>query len=155
VRRTVCTSILLCVGLAACGKSGHHRATTVAKATSVVHPVVHRAPPPKPPTPGQLVRAAVLRYGQAVAARDYNAICGLLAAGLLTHLHEAGIPCTIAVSRGLTNVVNPQLTVERVTVRGARASVLVHTSAFSQASAASVLQLVREAGGWKIASLAS
>ncbi|HEX4107247.1 MAG TPA: hypothetical protein VHX88_03890 [Solirubrobacteraceae bacterium] len=167
-------AVPLCVALAACGSSSHGKATTTTKASTkghasgdahpapkvhtTTHPAVkHVAPrkPPPPPNPVVVVRATVERYGQAVASRDYKTICALLSSTLLAHMADVGLPCETAQKQALSDVIDPHLSVQSVSVHGAKASARVYTTAFAQAPSNTTLELELESSGWKIASLAA
>jgi hypothetical protein len=101
------------------------------------------------------VRAVVARFGVATRERDYQQICDdLLSGTLVTKIEAIGLPCESALSRGLGEVKNPTLTINEVSVSGGRALVSIHTTAVGQEASDDALQLVRESGRWKIASLA-
>lgn len=100
------------------------------------------------------VRATVVEYGQAVAAKDYAKICRLFAPNLLRQMASINLPCTTALSRSnLRAVVAPTLTVLGVKVTGQRALATVHTAAANQQPANTTLGLVKVADGWRLASL--
>jgi hypothetical protein len=102
------------------------------------------------------VRAVVARFGVATRTRDYQQICDdLLSATLVTKIETIGLPCESALQRGLGDVKDPTLTINQVSIAGARALVSVHTTAGGQPASDDALQLVRESGRWKIASLAA
>jgi hypothetical protein len=144
VRRLAVTSLatlvaaVLAMGLAACGR-GQLRALTHRNTAAT--------------TAQTQVRLTVERFATAVARRDYPRVCTLLSASLLTHLQNVGLPCTVAISQGLGSVISPQLTLTRVAVNGGRAVAFVHTVATGQPPSDDQLQLVRERGTWRLASL--
>jgi hypothetical protein len=101
------------------------------------------------------VRATVAKFGVATRARDYQAICdGLLSDELVSKIETIGLPCESALQRGLGDVRNPTLAINEVSVSGARALVSIHTTAAGQPPSDDALQLVRQDGEWRIASLA-
>lgn len=101
------------------------------------------------------VRAVVARFGVATRTRDYQQICDdLLSADLVTKIETIGLPCESALQRGLGEVKDPTLTINEVSIAGSRALVSIHTTAAGQPASDDALQLVRESGRWKIASLA-
>ena len=57
--------------------------------------------------------------------------------------------------RGLGGVRNPTLAINEVSISGGRALVSIHTTAAGEAASDDALQVVREDGEWKIASLAA
>jgi hypothetical protein len=133
-------AVLLALGLGACGR-GQLRALSHHNGSSTT-------------TPQAQVQITVERFATAVARRDYATVCALLSAGLLSHLENVGLPCSVAMSQGLGAVVAPQLTLTRVTVKGQHAVAFVHTVASGQSPSDDQLQLVREPAGWRLASLA-
>lgn len=101
------------------------------------------------------VRAVVARFGVATRERDYQQICDdLLSGTLVTKIEAIGLPCESALARGLGEVKDPTLTINEVSISGGRALVSIHTTAVGQEASDDALQLVRESGRWKIASLA-
>jgi hypothetical protein len=106
------------------------------------------------PTPEQEVRSTVAAFGRATAAKDYQALCDrLLAPSLVEEVESIGLPCEVAMRRGLGDVRDPQLTIGRVQVEGERATVEVRTSAAGEEPSQDTLRLLRVDGAWKISSL--
>jgi ketosteroid isomerase-like protein len=104
----------------------------------------------------QAVRDVVTRFGDASRARDYQTICDrLLADALIQKVEAIGLPCETALQKGLADVRDPRLQVRDVAVSGGRALVSVHSTAAGQPPSDDAIQLVREDGAWRIASLAS
>ncbi len=104
----------------------------------------------------QQVRAVVARFGVATRAKDYQQICDrLLSKDLVDKIEAIGLPCESAVQRGLGGVRNPTLKINEVSISGSRALVSIHTTATGEAPSDDALQVVREDGEWKIASLAA
>jgi len=104
----------------------------------------------------QQVREVVARFGVATRGKDYQAICDrLLSKDLVNKIEGIGLPCESAVQRGLGGVRNPTLAINEVSISGARALVSIHTTAEGEAASDDALQVVRESGEWKIASLAA
>lgn len=102
------------------------------------------------------VRDVVARFGQASRAKDYGTICDdLLSQNLIAKLEAIGLPCEIALQKGLGDVRDPRLDVRDVAVSGGRALVSVHSTAAGEPPADVAIQLVREDGEWRIASLAT
>jgi hypothetical protein len=100
------------------------------------------------------VRAAVVAYGNAVAAKDYATICDhLFAPNLLEQMSSIALPCKTALSRGLGHVVKPTMVVESVKVTGQSALVSVHTGAANEQPEDTTIGLVEVGGSWRIASL--
>jgi hypothetical protein len=108
------------------------------------------------PTPEEQVRSAVTEFGRATAAKDYDALCDrLLAPELIEDAESIGLPCEVALQRGLGEVNDPRLTIGRVEVRGERATAQVRTAATGQEPSEDTLELVNVDGTWKISSLGS
>jgi hypothetical protein len=104
----------------------------------------------------QQVRAVVARFGVATRAKDYQQICDrLLSEELVSKIEGIGLPCESAVQRGLGGVRNPTLAINEVSISGSRALVSIHTTASGEAPSNDALQVVREGGEWRIASLAA
>jgi hypothetical protein len=103
----------------------------------------------------QQVRAIVARFGIATRARDYQTICDQLLADTLVHTVESiGLPCESALQKGLADVRDPRLEIRQVSIGGGRALVSVHSTAMGQAASDDAVQLVKQDGEWRIASLA-
>jgi hypothetical protein len=104
----------------------------------------------------QQVREAVARFGVATRAKDYQQLCDrLLSKDLVNKIEGIGLPCESALQRGLGSVRNPTLKINEVSISGGRALVSIHTTATGEAASNDALQVVREDGEWKIASLAA
>jgi hypothetical protein len=104
----------------------------------------------------QQVREVVARFGVATRGKDYQQICDrLLSKDLVNKIEGIGLPCESAVQRGLGGVRNPTLAINEVSISGGRALVSIHTTAAGEAPSDDALQVVRESGEWKIASLAA
>jgi hypothetical protein len=104
----------------------------------------------------QQVREIVARFGVATRGKDYQQICDrLLSKDLVNKIEGIGLPCESAVQRGLGGVRNPTLEINEVSISGSRALVSIHTTAAGEAPSDDALQVVREDGEWKIASLAA
>jgi hypothetical protein len=102
------------------------------------------------------VRAVVARFGIATRNKDYQAICDrLLADVLIAKMEAVGLPCESTLKRGLGAVHNPTLSINQVSIAGGRALVSIHTTASGQPPSDDALQLVRQSGEWRIASLTS
>jgi hypothetical protein len=103
----------------------------------------------------QQVRGTLARFVQASAQGDYASLCSSLLAGeLVAKIRSVGVPCELAVRTGLDSVRDPKLRIGSVYVRGDRASVMVRSWAAGQKPSTDVVELVRERGGWRVASLA-
>jgi hypothetical protein len=102
------------------------------------------------------VRATVARFGVATRQHDWQTICDdLLSATLVTKIEDVGLPCETAIEKGLGDVRNPTLEITDVSLAGVRALVSIHTTAAGQEASDDALQLVKEGGAWRIASLAA
>ena len=98
----------------------------------------------------------VERFGAAAAGHDYQTICDdLLAEELIKTVESVGLPCEVALQKGLASVREPKIVVRQVRVQGARALVSIHSTAAGQKPSDDAVQLVREDGEWRIASLVS
>jgi hypothetical protein len=131
----------------------------IATAVLAITPAVTAAgcgPDREGPTPEQQVRAVVARFGLASRQKDYQTICDdLLADALVQRVEAIGLPCETALQRGLADVRDPRLVIRQVSMRGARALVRVHSTAAGQPPSDDAIELVRENGAWRIASLAA
>jgi hypothetical protein len=106
------------------------------------------------PSDAEQVRSAVLAFGRAAAAKDYQRLCDrLLAPRLLEKVKAVGLPCEVALHKGLGDVRDPKLTIGRIAVHGDSATADIRTSARGQAPARVTLKLTKVGGSWKIASL--
>ncbi|WP_445151440.1 hypothetical protein [Baekduia sp. Peel2402] len=102
------------------------------------------------------VRATVAKFGVATRTHDWQTICDdLLSKALVTKIVDVGLPCETAIEKGLGDVKNPTLQITDVSLAGARALVSIHTTAAGQEASDDALQLVKEDGEWRIASLAA
>ncbi len=103
-------------------------------------------------TPEDDVRAAVTRYGEASAAKDYQAICDeLLAPDLVKNAEQYGLPCELAVKPSLEAAKSPKLTVGAVTVNGDTATAQITSTAANQKPSKDTLTLRRISDEWRIA----
>ncbi|HWH95640.1 MAG TPA: hypothetical protein VNT03_17405 [Baekduia sp.] len=108
------------------------------------------------PSAEQQVRTVVAKFGIATRAKDYQEICDrLLADALVQKIEGVGLPCEVALQRGLGDVKDPTLEIDEVSISRGRALVSIHTTAAGQAPSDDALQLVLEGREWKIASLAA
>ena len=106
------------------------------------------------PTPEEEVRSTVAAFGRATAAKDYQALCDrLLAPSLVEEVESIGLPCEVAMRRGLGDVRDPRLTIGGVQVDGERASAEVRTAAAGEQPSQDTLRLLRVDDSWKISSL--
>jgi hypothetical protein len=98
------------------------------------------------------VRATLDRYAQASRDKDYQTLCDdLLSKVIVERIRSVGLPCEVALRTGLENTKNPTLTVLGVEVNGNQALARVRGVAAGQVPGTSTYRLVREDGGWRIA----
>jgi hypothetical protein len=103
----------------------------------------------------QQVRAVVARFGVATRAKDYQTICDqLLADELVRSVESIGLPCESALQKGLADVRDPRLEIRQVSLSAGRALVSIHSTAAGQPASDDAVQLVKQHGEWRIASLA-
>lgn len=108
------------------------------------------------PTAETQVRAVVAKFGIATREKDYQQICDqLLSDQLVQKIEGVGLPCEVALQRGLGDVRAPTLEINDVSISHGRALVSIHTTAAGQPPSDDALQLVLEGRDWKIASLAA
>jgi hypothetical protein len=108
----------------------------------------------KAPTDEEQVRTTLTAFSRATAAKDYQKLCDkLLAPSLISDLKKIGLPCEIALQKGLGDVRQPRLIVGAVTVKGKTAVAEVRTSAEGETPSKDSIQLERTGAGWRIASL--
>ena len=106
------------------------------------------------PTDEEQVRSVVDDLGKATAAKDYQALCDrILAPKLVEQVKQIGLPCEVALQRGLGDVKNPKLTVGKITVSDDKATAEIRTVAEGQAPSRDTLELVRVKDAWKVSSL--
>jgi hypothetical protein len=106
------------------------------------------------PTDEEQVRNTVDAFSKATAAKDYDKLCKqLLAPKLLEQMEQAGLPCEVALSKGLGDVKDPKVTIGQITVSGDSATADVQTSATGEQPSRDKLKLSKIAGRWRIASL--
>ncbi len=109
----------------------------------------------KKPVPEEQVRATLGQLAKATSGKDYKALCTrILAPDLVQQVESIGLPCEVALRRGLKDVREPRLEVGRVRVVKDRASAEVRTSAAGQEPSQDVVELVRTKDGWRVSSLA-
>jgi hypothetical protein len=101
------------------------------------------------------VRSTLDKFANATARQDYRTMCGLLSPALVRNVEQIGLPCEIALSRGLAGVRRPRLVVRSVTVSGDRATARVHTTAENQAPLDGTVGLERVGGSWRLSTLAA
>jgi hypothetical protein len=102
----------------------------------------------------QKVRDTLATFQRATAAKDYDKLCSdVLAKQLVDRLSAVGLPCAVALQRGLGSVTSPRLDVQRVRVRDDVALAQVRTSAAGQAPSTDTIRLVRQGDDWRVATL--
>jgi len=106
------------------------------------------------PSDEEQVRSAVEAFSDATAAKDYQRLCDdLLAPALVEKIKQAGLPCEVALERGLGDVKDPKLMIGRIAVKGESATADIRTSAAGQQPSRDTLELSKGGGRWRIASL--
>ena len=106
------------------------------------------------PTDEEQVRATVSAFERGVAAKDYASLCDrVLAPSLIEEVEQIGLPCEVALERGLGEVEEPRLSVGAVRVNGDEASAEVRTSATGQEPSRDTLEFERVGEEWRISSL--
>ena len=100
------------------------------------------------------VRSTLRAYAAATAQRDVQALCDrILAPDLVRKTGEAGLPCEVALQRGLADVRNPTLRVDSVKITDRRALAKVHTEAADQPPSDDTVLLTKVGEDWRIAAL--
>ncbi len=102
------------------------------------------------------MRAKVEQFALAAAGRDYKTICNqVLAPTLVARLTAAGVTCEQGMQIALGDVQAPSLSIGRITVSRARASVITLSTAKGQQASIDALELIKTPHGWRLSSLAS
>jgi hypothetical protein len=100
------------------------------------------------------VRQTLDRYAQATRAKDYQTLCDdLLAREIVDRIRSAGLPCEVALRTGLQNRRNPQLKVLGVEISGDQALARTRTTAIGEPTSVDTIRMIRQGGGWRVASL--
>src|SRR4051812_6868298 len=106
------------------------------------------------PDDSEAVAKTLDRYAAATRDKDYQTICDdLYANDLLERVRAAGLPCEVALRTGLEDRQNPRLEVLGVEVNGEQALARIRTTAAGEPTSTDVVRLIKEDGGWRIASL--
>jgi hypothetical protein len=106
------------------------------------------------PSDSEQVHATVEAFQKATAAKDYQQLCDkLFAPKVVEQVESAGLPCEVALEKGLGDVKSPTLTIGRIAVNGDKATAEVRSSAAGQPPSRDTLELERVGGTWRIASL--
>jgi hypothetical protein len=110
-------------------------------------------PKPKPISgPAKDVAAVVERLQKATAQKDFQTICNdLLSAA--TRRESGGTNCPAVLGARARGVSRPRIVIKSIEVDGPSARVAVRTTAGGQAETTDIIQLVREHGHFRIASL--
>ena len=108
---------------------------------------------PKPASgPTAQIAATVDRLERAVAARDYETICGQLFTAE-ARKRAGGAECERQLGSATEGVKKPSIEIEAIDVTGNRAAVKVRTKAAGQANVTDELRLRREGGRWLVEAL--
>jgi hypothetical protein len=106
------------------------------------------------PSDEQQVRSTVDAFRKATLAKDYSKMCKqLLAPSLVEKVTTAGLPCEVALSKGLDAVQDPKLSIGAIKVDGDKATADIRTSAAGEEPSRDTLDLTKINGQWRIASL--
>jgi hypothetical protein len=95
------------------------------------------------------VAAAVERFEQAVAQKDFKAICDELFTAT-ARKRAGGDECVSQTSSAVEGLRSPRLQIEQIRVKDDRAAVTVATEAVGQARVADTLELRRTRGRWLV-----
>ena len=68
-------------------------------------------------------------------------------------MKQIGLPCEVALQRGLGDVKNPKLTVGKISIKDDTATAEIRTVAEGQAPSRDTLELVRVKDDWRVSSL--
>lgn len=105
---------------------------------------------PRPVTgPAKEVAAAVERFEQAVAQRDFKTICDELFTASARQ-RAGGDDCVAQTTTAVEGLSRPRLQIEEIQVSGDSASVEVTTQAAGQARVTDSLQLRQAGGRWLV-----
>jgi hypothetical protein len=106
------------------------------------------------PSDEERVRATLREFQRATEARDYAALCErVLAPELVESFKQVGLPCELALEKGIEDVESPRIAVGAITVGGDRATAEVRSSAEGESPSEDTVELVRVDDDWRIASL--
>jgi hypothetical protein len=106
------------------------------------------------PSDSEQVHDTVVAFQQATAAKDYQQLCDrFFAPKVVEQVEAAGLPCEVALKKGLEDVKSPTLTIGEVKVDGDNATAEVRSAAAGQPPSRDTLKLVRVGDSWRIASL--
>jgi Putative lumazine-binding len=108
------------------------------------------------PSEQDRVRATVDAFRKATAAKDYDKLCKqILAPALVEKIKAAGLPCEVALEKGLGSVKEPKVSIGAIAVHGNTATANVLTTAEGEKPSRDTLKLTKVDGEWRLASLAS
>jgi hypothetical protein len=100
------------------------------------------------------VRRTLQAFQRATAAKDFRTLCDrVLAKELVDRLSNVGLPCEVALQRGLAGVRAPRLQVRRIRIRGDVALAEVRTTAAGQRPSDDTIRLVRQGDDWRVSTL--
>ena len=106
------------------------------------------------PNDSEAVSETLDDYAAATRDKDYQTICDdLYAKDLVDRVRAAGLPCEVALRTGLGDRQNPRLEVLGVEVNGDQALARVRSTAGGEVPSTDLVRLVKEDGGWRVASL--
>lgn len=106
------------------------------------------------PDDSKAVSETLERYAAATRDKDFQTICDdIYAKDLVDRVKAAGLPCEVALETGLGARENPQLTVLAVEVNGDQALARVRSTAGGEPTSTDLVRLIKEGGGWRVASL--
>jgi hypothetical protein len=104
------------------------------------------------PRPAREVAAVVRTLERGLAEGDYGRICRDVFSKQVRR-QAGGRGCPAMLRRTAAGVKRPSILIRRIEVRGARASAEVRTRARGEAPSTETIELVREAGAFRIVSL--
>ena len=100
------------------------------------------------------IKSTMDRYANATRDKDYQTVCNdLYAKDLVDRVRAAGLPCEVALRTGLEDRQNPRLQVLAVEVNGDQALARVRSTAVGEPTSTDLVRLIKEDGGWRVASL--
>jgi len=106
------------------------------------------------PNDSEAVSETLENYAAATRDKDYQTICdNLYAKDLVDRVRAAGLPCEVALRTGLEDRQNPRLQVLAVEVNGDQALARVRSTAVGEPASTDLVRLIKEDGGWRVASL--
>ena len=106
------------------------------------------------PSDEQQIRSTLAEFRRATAARDYQALCDrILAPKLIEAVKRIGLPCEVALQKGIGDLRDPHLTVGAIDVSDDKATAEVRSSAAGEKPSQDTVELVRVGDSWRIASL--